>query len=409
MKRIRTLLFATAAISLAVGYCLRLLFPGSSIDERAFLKQIAPGLAFSEKKVSPPHYATTDNFTAFNSYDLVPSVRGYAGPIKAMVVLSPDGRIVGVRIMEHNETKNYVRYMESPDYLDRFTGKSITDQFQVDKDLDGISRATVSVEALAKTVRESSRIIGSEVLGIRTAVEGRGLVFGLEWLWYMLLFSTAVSFYFMSRKSKKFLRARDVFLMVSIPLTGLYLSSPFSVLQVFNAVLMRPSSSTLWYAVIISTFFSLMIAGRFYCGWLCPFGTLSEFIGRLPFRKWELPAETDYKWRRLKYVLLAAATAVVFISGRVEFGNYETYVTLFSFHGNIPAWTLVALTLAANIRIERFWCRYLCPVAALTGILTREAKGYPGAPTCPIGIKEGPFISECIRCNKCYRKPAGSE
>ena len=130
----------------------------------------------------------------------------------------------------------------------------------------------------------------------------------------------------------------------------------------------------LWVIIFASTIISIIIAGRFYCGWLCPFGALSEFIGRLPFKKWDIPVETDDRWRDLKYILLGAAAVVVFVSKRVEFGNYETYVTLFSFHGNYLAWSLVVITLLANLKVERFWCRYLCPVAALTGMLSKKIK-----------------------------------
>jgi len=67
------------------------------------------------------------------------------------------------------------------------------------------------------------------------------------------------------------------------------------------------------------------------------------------------------------------------------------------------AWVLVILSLAANLRIERFWCRYLCPVAALTGLFCRKAPGYVSRYDCPMGNKPDPEIAECIRCNRCYQ------
>ena len=402
MRKIRVILLAAAVISFIAGYGIRMFLPEIKIDEKAHLKEIAPELTFSEKKAAPPHYLAAGNIVAFNSFDITPSIRGYAGPIKVLVVLSPDGRINGIRVLDHKETKNYVHYMETPEYLGRFIGKSVNDPIEVDRDIDGITKATVSVEALAKTVRDSSRIVASNVLGISVGTTGPHSGIGVGWLWYMLLFSSALVFYFITRISKRFLMSRDLFLGMSIPLTGLYLSSFFSVLHVFNIILLRASSSLLWYVIVISTISSVIVAGRFYCGWLCPFGALSEFIGRLPLKKWNIPVETDNRWRRLKYILLGTIAVIIFVSGRIEFGNYETYITLFSFHGNVMTWSLVVITLLANLKIERFWCRYLCPVAAFTGVLTPNAKGYPGASVCPVGIKKGPFISECIRCNRCY-------
>jgi polyferredoxin len=208
--------------------------------------------------------------------------------------------------------------------------------------------------------------------------------------------------YLLTRRSKKYIRLRDVSLSASVIIIGLYLSSPFSILHVFNLVLLRPSSAVLWYVIVITTMISVAIAGRFYCGWLCPFGALSEFIGRLTRVKWTIPVKQDDQWRKLKYYLLGAVVIIVFLTQRADYGNYETYITLFSFHGNALTWTLVFLAIVANLRIERFWCRYLCPVAALTGVLSRRAKGYPSRHDCPMANKPDPEISECIRCNRCY-------
>lgn len=404
MKNLKIILLITVIASAIAGYGMQVFLPEKKADERIYLKEIAPGIEFPEKKTNPLHYQSSEGITAFNTYDIVPSIRGYAGPIKIFLALNPDGKIAGIKILGHKETKNYVHYMERPEYLQKFLGKNVNDPFEADKDVDAISRATVSVEALAKTIKESSRIVAADVLKIPVKSEEAKKAHGTGWIMYLLFFSPVIAFYFVTRKSKKFLRARDISLILSIPVIGLYLSSPFSILHVFNLILLRLSSSMLWLVIVGATFISLIVAGRFYCGWLCPFGALSEFIGRLPLKKWNIPVELDDKWRDLKYVLLGIASIVVFISARPEFGNYETYVTLFSFHGNYPAWSLVVITLLANLKVERFWCRYLCPVAAFTGILSRKAKGYPSRNDCPMGNKPMPLISECIRCNRCYKK-----
>jgi hypothetical protein len=339
---------------------------------------------------------------AFNTHDVTPRVRGYAGPIKVMLALDSDGKIKGIKILSHRETKNYVHYMETPGYLSRFIGKSVFDRFEIDKDIDGISRATVSVQALARTVRNSSRAVAATVYGINVKTEEGTAVASRGWVWYGVLMVLSSGGYLLTRRSKKYIRLRDVSLSASVIIIGLYLSSPFSILHVFNLVLLRPSSAVLWYVIVITTMISVAIAGRFYCGWLCPFGALSEFIGRLTRVKWTIPVKQDDQWRKLKYYLLGAVVIIVFLTQRADYGNYETYITLFSFHGNALTWTLVFLAIVANLRIERFWCRYLCPVAALTGVLSRRAKGYPSRHDCPMANKPDPEISECIRCNRCY-------
>lgn len=403
MKRFKRFLLITGLISIIIGSGLRIFTPEKGIDESVFLNEVAPGVSFSEKEGSPLHYSSGQGIVAFNTYDLVPSIRGYAGPIKILLALNPEGRIEGIRILEHKETPNYVHYMEKPEYLSQFLGKNINDPFEIDKDIDGISRATVSVKAMADTIRESSRMIAANVMEI--AVIGgkakRGL--NIPSMMYLLLFASSLTAYFLTRRLKQFLRLRDISLILSFIVIGIYLSSPFSILHVFNLLFIRFSSDMLWYTVVFSTILSIFIAGRFYCGWLCPFGAIAEFTGRLPFKKWLISIDMDDRWRGLKYILLWLVIIVVFVSGRVESGNYETYVTLFSLHGNILTWSLVVIAVLANLRIERFWCRYLCPVASLTGLLTRKDSGYVSSPECPVRNKPMPHISECIRCNRCYK------
>jgi Na+-translocating ferredoxin:NAD+ oxidoreductase RnfG subunit len=401
MNKIRLFLLITLCVSVLGGYGLR---KEKKVDESLFLNEVAPNVEFTGKGGIPPHYSSKEGIVAFNTYDVAPSIRGYAGPIKVLLALNREGRITGIRILEHKETPNYVHQMLKPEYLRQFLGKSINDPFEIDKDIDGISRATVSVKALAETVRKSSREIASRVMGIEVRGEEARETHNLKWILYLVFFGFSFGAYLITKKSERYLRVRDAVLVISILLVGLWLSSPFSILHVFNIVLMRFSTDMLWFVIVASTLLSVIVAGRFYCGWLCPFGAVSEFIGRMPFKKWDIPAHVDDKWRNLKYILLGLITVVVVISGRVGFGNYETYVTLFSFHGNVFTWVLVVIGILANLRVERFWCRYLCPVAALTGVFSRKDQGYVSRYDCPMGNKPVPLISECIRCNRCYRK-----
>lgn len=408
MKKIRVAILSITLLSLLTGYGFRLTL-SQKADERTALKEIAPEADFSEKGGSPPHYRSRSGMIAFNSWDVAPGIRGYAGPLHVLLVLDRDARITGIKLLEHRETKNYVHYMETKAYLAGFTGKRMTDAFEVDRDLDAITRATVSVEALAKTVKQSSRTIAATVLGMDVQTDDRSAPKADAAVWYLLLFALSLTAYFITRRSPRFHRFRDASLAAGIVIIGLYLSSPFSILHVFNLLQLQPSSALLWYALVVSTLLSVIMAGRFYCGWLCPFGALSEFLGRLPFRKWVVPAELDGKGRKLKYVLLGLITMLALITGKADYGNYETYVTLFSFHGNLFSWSLVAVTLLANIRVERFWCRYLCPVAALTGLLSHRAEEYSGGSDCPMANPARPAQSECIRCNRCLRRGAVTE
>lgn len=399
MKRFRLIFIAIMITSLSGGYILRSIQKG--IDESAYLQEVATGVIFGEKRGDPPYYPSDSELIAFNSYDIRPDIRGYAGPIKVLIVLDKRGTITGLKLLEHRETKNYIHYMETPEYLSQFIGKSVNEPFEIDRDIDGISRATVSVEALARTIRESSRLMAARVFNIEVKDEERKSPGFDKSIIYMALFITGFSFFYMSRKKRFFLKTRDIILILAFVILGLYLASPFSVLHIYNLLLLRFSSSILFYILIFSLLLSLVLAGRFYCGWLCPFGAIAEFIGRIPVKKWNIPEETDLRSRRLKYYILFFVTAIVFLSGVPEYATFETYITLFSFRGNLFQWSLLGIMILINLRIRRAWCRYFCPAGAFTGLFSRRLEGYKSTNDCPLGNPSGPPDSECIRCNRC--------
>ena len=397
---IRGITLAVVVLSLLVGPSLKT----KKIDEKKLLKGLAgEGVEFSEKRGHPPHYSSNTDIVAFNSYDIVPSIRGYAGPIKTLIAIDSKGIIRGVRIIEHRETKNYVHYMLTQSYLRQFIGKSVTDPLKVDVDIDGISRATVSVRALAKTIRLSSRRVAQELFGIETAQKEQTYRVEIKPLVYLLLFCLAMAIYFKTRKGKGLLRYRRGFLFLTLLLSGIYISTPFSVLHVINILLGNYSTSLMWIVIVGSTFAGLFIAGRVYCGWLCPFGAILELLDAVKVKKWRINRKTDSRLRLSKYLLLVILLPVVLVSRRSDYATFEPYLTLFSLHGNPLMWTIVVFMILINLKVGRFWCRYLCPVAAILGMLCKKTRGYPSAPSCPMGNPSSPHISECIRCNICYK------
>ncbi|RMG74183.1 MAG: 4Fe-4S binding protein [Nitrospirae bacterium] len=399
MKLIRVAFIVSIVGSLLAASFIK----GAGVDERAFLKGLAGDeVVFKEKLRNPPHYPSNTDVIAFNSYDILPSVRGYAGPIRTLIAIDSKGIIRGVRIIQHRETENYVHYMLTPAYLNQYVGKRVTDPLRVDVDIDGISRATVSVRALAKTVRLSSRAMAERLFGIKALSEPNGGSLDLKAIVYILFFGLSLVAYHYTRKRKTLLRYRRWFLFTDLLIVGIYGSAFFSILHVMNALTGNYSTSLFWMAVVGGTLLSVVLAGRLYCGWLCPFGALLELMDRIGGKGWLISERQEKRLRLIKYWLVIPLFPLVIITGRSDYANFEPYVTLFSLHGTPLMWSVLVLMVVLNLRVKRFWCRYLCPVAALLGMLSKRTEGYPSAPSCPMGNPPSPHISECIRCNICY-------
>ncbi len=100
---------------------------------------------------------------AFWTIDLVPGELGYHGHIHMLIGMNTQGRITGV-IMDRNTEPYGDISINKPEFPLQFKGKSIRDKFEVGQDVDVTSRATISVRAAAREIREASRMIARAVL-----------------------------------------------------------------------------------------------------------------------------------------------------------------------------------------------------------------------------------------------------
>ncbi|MFN7916858.1 MAG: FMN-binding protein [Vicinamibacterales bacterium] len=100
---------------------------------------------------------------AFWTVDLVPGELGYHGHIHMLIGMNTQGRITGV-IMDRNTEPYGDISINKPEFPLQFKGKSIRDRFEVGHDVDVTSRATISVRAAAREIRESSRMVARAVL-----------------------------------------------------------------------------------------------------------------------------------------------------------------------------------------------------------------------------------------------------
>jgi polyferredoxin len=223
----------------------------------------------------------------------------------------------------------------------------------------------------------------------------------------------------------------------SLPAGGAETRLPFSVrllldfdplAAVSNALATRALyQGLLWsLAILLPTFFF----GRFFCGWICPLGTLHHFFSHLKSEsklgRRRIESNRYRRWQTLKYYLLLALLAAAFFGGALvgildplvlfvrtltasilPALNYALAallrISVFSFRqpyfrqGFLLGLLFVTI-LALNLRITRFWCRALCPLGALLGLVSRWSI---------LGIEKRAV--ECGECNRCLLHCQGGD
>jgi NosR/NirI family transcriptional regulator, nitrous oxide reductase regulator len=139
----------------------------------ARLKTLFPGaVSFSPKEGDPPHFTAYGQGGrgsqpvlgyAFWTTEAVPLERGYGGPIPILVGIDTRGILTGVVVGEHHEPYGDFS-IDRPEFPAQFRGKNVRDPFKLGGDVDAVSRATITMSAAVRTIRNGSRRIARSLI-----------------------------------------------------------------------------------------------------------------------------------------------------------------------------------------------------------------------------------------------------
>lgn len=177
-----------------------------------------------------------------------------------------------------------------------------------------------------------------------------------------------------------------------------------------------------------------VIFGRLICGYVCPFGLLQELLYKIPFPKSKLPKWTTY----IKYVVLVIFVLILPVAvtnymgiGKPAFceficpaGTLEGGIPLLSTHSELRQTighifsikiTILILILLGTLSVYRFFCKTLCPLGAIYGLLNKISLYHleidktlcvncgKCSKVCQMDVDpvKTPDSMECIRCGAC--------
>ena len=159
-------------LTLALGgwFAQPLVAQDALIVDRELLHEVMPAAdSFSEKSGEPPVYRAykTDADAAepeligylFETPDLPPEEIGYSAPIDVLVGIDLNGTLTGIKILYYRESYKSIRgdFLATEQFPNQFETKNVADGFRVGRDVDGVSRATISSWAVARGIRNAAR------------------------------------------------------------------------------------------------------------------------------------------------------------------------------------------------------------------------------------------------------------
>ena len=251
-----------------------------------------------------------------------------------------------------------------------------------------------------------------------------------------LLVLTGVFFFqdWLVRRPVFYDRFRLAFLGFALVWIGWYAQAQLSIVNVMTFAgalrtdfrweyfLVDPLIFILWFATAASILFWNRGA---FCGWLCPFGALQELANRgarsIGVPQLSLPFGVHQRLWAIKYIIFLVLFGVSLyeLAAAERLAEIEPFKTaiVLRFMRDWPFVAFAVVLLAMSLFVERFFCRYLCPLGAALAIPARlrmfdwlrryRECGNPCqrcANDCPVQAihPEGHINpNECIQCLHC--------
>lgn len=167
-----------------------------------------------------------------------------------------------------------------------------------------------------------------------------------------------------------------------------------------------------------------LLAGNYFCGWVCPFGTVQEICSKigslLMKKKYRLPPAIQRYAQFFRYLVMLALLllAAQGISGAMPFDAYRTFMGAAGGRAvQTAALAMMGGFLLISLFCERPYCNYACTegirfcLASLTRLVTikRDPKNCINckrcSQACPMNIavaeSENVRNPQCINCFQC--------
>jgi polyferredoxin len=176
--------------------------------------------------------------------------------------------------------------------------------------------------------------------------------------------------------------------------------------------------SLTWYLFAGFTVVTTVLWGRLYCGRVCAYGALTQLLDRVvPARlRLDLPPWLERRASLIKYGLLVATVGYFLVTANITAYRYVEPFWMFTRRASTGMWMGLAVLLVATVFVRNLYCRFLCPVGAALGLLSKltvfRIKRWSECNSCKVcekacewGAIRGPEIvlTECVRCDDCER------
>lgn len=220
---------------------------------------------------------------------------------------------------------------------------------------------------------------------------------------------------------RKSVTLKYVTLVAAVAYLGIYKSQLLSIVNIFGVIggnLPIFKYNLGWYVFALFSVVTTVLFGRLYCGRVCAYGALTQLLDPIiPARyRYDVPLRIERQAAKIKYGILAAVVIYFLATRDMSIYRYVEPFWMFTGHETAVMWTALGVLLVATVFVKNLYCRFLCPLGAALGLLSKFTifgiKRWSECNSCKLcektcqwGAIVGPKIimTECVRCDDCER------
>ena len=220
---------------------------------------------------------------------------------------------------------------------------------------------------------------------------------------------------------RKSVKLKYVTLIAALGYLGIYKSQLLSIVNIFGVMggnLPIFKYNLGWYVFALFSVVTTVLFGRLYCGRVCAYGALTQLLDPIiPARyRYDVPLRIERQASKIKYGILAAVVIYFLATRDMSIYRYVEPFWMFTGHETAVMWTALGVLLLATVFVKNLYCRFLCPLGAALGLLSKFTifgiKRWSECNSCKLcektcqwGAIVGPKIimTECVRCDDCER------
>ncbi len=318
------------------------------------------------KKISEKFYYLYDSKKMFvkpSSLLSIADSKGYSGPIKIGVNYSKEGEIIDVKVLHQTETPGFFRMVIKAKFIDQYIGKNIEENFELDKNIDAVSGATISCVGINSAIQKAN--IKTCDLYFKNKFEADKTGQKVQTKDILIIFFFLFAIFLSFKKSKIQRKILPIFRIMSVVFLGFFFKGLLSITHFNNLISGNfPDNQYYWYLILGFFIFTILIIGKnLYFAYICPMGIIQDYLEKISPKKIKFKQRKYYQYPAILFTFGILSYSA--ITNQPGFLGYEIFSLIFNQNFSFYITIVAIISIILSLFIKRFWCRFLCPVGVI--------------------------------------------